>query len=228
MAEAILAATPGPDLVDVGIGTGISARPFRAAGCNVLGVEVDERMAEIARRNGFEVETTAFETWDPAGRTFDALISGQAWHWIDPIAGAAKAAEVLRSNGRLALFWNVFQPPPELRDAFAAVHHQVLPGAPLNPWARPALDGYAPLFAKVTDGIRQADAFRNPEHWSFEWRRRYARDAWLDQLATSGFVGQLPPETLTDLLSRTGSVIDALGGHFTMPYTAVVLTTTHT
>ncbi len=46
----------------------------------------------------------AFEAWDPAGREFDAVISGQSWHWVDPVAGAAKAAQVLRPGGRLAVW----------------------------------------------------------------------------------------------------------------------------
>jgi len=52
-----------------------------------------------------------FEDWDPVGRTFDAVIAAQAWHWVDPVAGAAKAAAVLRPGGRLAVFWNAFDPP---------------------------------------------------------------------------------------------------------------------
>jgi SAM-dependent methyltransferase len=107
--RSIVAESPGRDVLDVGIGTGISARPFQAAGCRVLGVEVDARMAEFARQHGFEVEVAKFEDWDPAGRTFDAVIAGQAWHWVDPVAGAAKAAEVLRPGGRLAVFWNAFK-----------------------------------------------------------------------------------------------------------------------
>jgi len=114
MVQAIVAASPGPDVLDVGIGTGIAARQFQAAGCRVLGVEPDARMAAFARRSGLEVETTTFEAWDPAGRAFDAVVSGQTWHWVDPTAGAAKGAEALAPGGRLAVFWNVDQPPPEL------------------------------------------------------------------------------------------------------------------
>jgi SAM-dependent methyltransferase len=114
MVERIIAASPGPDVLDVGCGTGIEARQFQAAGCRVLGVEPDPRMAQFARRSGLEVEVAGFEAWDPAGRTFDAVIAGQAWHWVDPVAGAAKAAQVLRPGGRLAVFWNMDQPPPEV------------------------------------------------------------------------------------------------------------------
>jgi SAM-dependent methyltransferase len=116
----IAAACPGPDVLDVGAGTGILARQLVAAGCRVLGVEVDERMAAFARDTGLDVEVSPLETWDPAGRAFDGVVSGQAWHWVDPVAGAARAASVLRPGGRFAALWNVARPADGLAEAFAA------------------------------------------------------------------------------------------------------------
>jgi hypothetical protein len=43
----------------------------------VLGVEPDVQMVDLARRSGLEIDVTTFEAWDPAGRTFDAVLS---WH----------------------------------------------------------------------------------------------------------------------------------------------------
>jgi hypothetical protein len=63
---------------------------------SALGIDVDARMAKSARQHGLEVET--FEDWDPAGRRLDAVAAGQTWHWVDPAAGAAKAAQVLRAD----------------------------------------------------------------------------------------------------------------------------------
>ena len=120
LVERIVAASPGPDVLDVGCGTGIAARLFQATGCGVLGVEPDARMADLARQSGVDVEVAKFEDWDPAGRQFDAVIAAQAWHWVDPVAGAAAAARALRPGGRLALFWNAVQPPPALGEAFGA------------------------------------------------------------------------------------------------------------
>ncbi|MES4831337.1 methyltransferase domain-containing protein, partial [Streptomyces anthocyanicus] len=62
----VVAGSPGTDVLDVGCGTGIAARQFRAAGCAVLGVEPDARMAAFARDRGLPVEVAAFEAWDPA------------------------------------------------------------------------------------------------------------------------------------------------------------------
>ena len=65
----VAGAAPGqhrPDILDVGCGTGIVARQFQAAGCRVLGVDPDARMADLARRHGLEVEVSAFEAWPSA------------------------------------------------------------------------------------------------------------------------------------------------------------------
>lgn len=54
-------------VLDVGCGTGIASRLFRAPGRTVLGIEPDPRMAAVARGYGLEVEEVRFEGWDPGG-----------------------------------------------------------------------------------------------------------------------------------------------------------------
>jgi SAM-dependent methyltransferase len=222
MVEAVVAGSPGPEVVDVGAGTGIAARLFQAAGCRVLGVEVDPRMAEYARGRGLDVEVSAFESWDPAGRVFDAVVSGQTWHWVDPVAGAAKAAQVLRPGGRLAVFWNVTQPPPGLAEVLADAYRSVLPDPPPVP-ASPVA-GYSAFTDKAIDGLREAGGFGEPEQWRFDWERAYTRDEWLDQVPTSGVFPLLPPGKQDEVLAAIGAAVDAVGGSFVMRYTTVVVT----
>ncbi|MFI9536418.1 class I SAM-dependent methyltransferase [Nocardia fusca] len=224
MVARVIAEAPGRDVLDVGIGTGISAQPFAAAGCRVLGVEVDPRMAEFAARQGFDVEVAKFEDWDPAGRDFDAVVSGQSWHWVDPVLGATKAAQVLRPGGRLAVFWNAFAPPADLAQAFGAVYQRLLPGSPFarGPFGGPAM--YAGQFTEVGEGMRRAGAFGTSEQWEFPWTRRFTRDEWLEQVPTFGGHSQFPPDTLAQLLAGIGSAVDDAGGSFVMNYTTVVIT----
>ena len=231
MVARIVAASPGPDVLDVGCGTGIEARQFQAAGCMVLGVEPDARMADFARRTGVEVEVATFETWESAGRAFDAVIAGTAWHWVDPVAGAAKAAQVLRPGGRLAPFHHVFQSPPEVMEALAKVYRRVAPDSPFNLSSQltgSALDAYQPLFAKIADGIREVGGFSDPEQWRFDWEQSYTRDAWLDQMPTHGALTQLSSDKLAEVLEGVGAAIDAMGGSFTMHYTTVAVTAART
>jgi SAM-dependent methyltransferase len=111
MVERILAASPGRRVLDVGCGTGIAARQFQAAGGQVLGVDPDARMAAFARQSGTEVEVARFEDWEASGREFDLVIAGQAWHWVDPVAGAARAATARSRRPPGTSCWRASGPP---------------------------------------------------------------------------------------------------------------------
>jgi SAM-dependent methyltransferase len=229
MVNRIVAASPGRDVLDIGIGTGIQARQFRAADCTVFGVDPDPRMAAFAQHSGFEVDVSTVETWDPGQRTFDVVIAGQAWHWVDPVVGAVKAAQVLRPGGRLAVFWNAAQPPPDIGEAFADVYERVIPDAPSARAYRqkmPALEMYSAMATMAGDGMRRASAFDEPERWLFEWQQIYRREQWLDQLPTLGDHSQFPPDKLAEVMAGVGAAIDTMGGAFTMRYTTVVVTAT--
>jgi len=221
----IVAGSPGRDVLDVGTGTGIAARQFQAAGCTVLGVEPDKRMAGFARAYGLPVEVATFEAWDPDDRTFDTVIAAQSWHWIDPVAGAVKAAQVLRPSGRLAIFGHVYEPPIEVAEPFAAAYRRTVPDSPFaNLQARRPLEAYQAAYAKIADTIRETERFNEPEQWRFDWDRSYTRDQWLTLLPTTGALTRLHPGQLADILDAVGTAIDTLGGAFTMHYTTLATT----
>jgi SAM-dependent methyltransferase len=209
-------------VLDVGCGTGIAARQFQAAGCTVLGVEPDARMAAFARASGVPVEVATFEAWEPAGRAFDTLIAAQSWHWVDPAVGAVKAAGVLRPGGRLALFGHVFEPPAEVAAPFAAAFRRVVPDAPFGgESARRPLELYQAMYARFADAIRRTEWFHEPEQWRFDWTQSYTRAQWLDLMPTTGGLTRLRPEQLSEILTAVGAAIDSLGGCFTMEFTTL-------
>ena len=226
--ERIVAESPGADVLDVGCGTGIAARQFRTAGCRVLGVDVDARMADRARRHGIDVEVARFEGWDPAGRTFDVVAAAQTWHWIEPVAGTARAWDVRRPGGRLAVFWNAFEPPAAVASAFAEVHRRLVPEFPALANGGSAADGYTVMAQAAADGIRATPGFGEPEIWRYDRSRTYTREAWLDVVPTHGIYARLPPERIAALVTELGAAIDAVGGSFTATYVTLAATATRT
>ncbi|TDV47866.1 class I SAM-dependent methyltransferase [Actinophytocola oryzae] len=220
--DRIVATSPGGDVLDVGCGTGIAARQLQAAGATVLGLEPDPRMAGVARETGVAVEVSTFEDWDPAGRTFDAVVAAQAWHWVDPVAGAAKVLSTLRPGGLFAAFWHVFMPPAEIQSATATALRRAVPDSPFN------LDGvkqdanpYQPLITSTGERLAATGAFGEPRTWRFEVERTSTRDQWLDLMPTLGPLTRVPPERLDPILTDVGAAIDAMGGSFTTRFTTV-------
>ncbi|HWD06595.1 MAG TPA: class I SAM-dependent methyltransferase [Amycolatopsis sp.] len=213
-------ADAGRDVLDVGCGTGIAARQLRERGCAVLGVEPDERMAEFASAKGIEVEVARFEQWDANGRTFDAVVSGQAWHWVDPVEGARQAAQVLRPGGVLGLFWHVFAPPEDIAAAFGEAFRKAVPEFPIKADRVPSRDAYRPVVEKSLAGSE----FGALEQRFYEWQHHYTRDEYLDLLPTQGGLTRLSDEQRATVLTAVGAAIDARGGRFTCDYTTVLFT----
>jgi SAM-dependent methyltransferase len=210
-------------VLDVGCGTGIVAALFTARGCRVTGVEVDPRMAEVARRKGLEVEVGAFERWDNLGRRFDLVTAGQAWHWIEPAAGVARAADVLNEAGRFAAFWNFGHPPVHIRERIAPIYDRLAPS--LESYSV-ALDGRLgdERTGLTVDAIERSRRFGPCEARRFPWTRTYDALQWTDHLKTHSDHQALPPEQLEKLLGAVGRALDAVGGSFEMSYDAVLVT----
>jgi SAM-dependent methyltransferase len=213
----------GPSsVVDVGCGTGLFARQFIARGLAVLGVEPDELMADVARGHGLDVEVSNFEEWDGRGRTFELLVSGQAWHWVEPEQGAAKAADVVAPGGTVALAWNHAVMPDDLATVLDGVYERcappsVTPVVPHHPNAREEAGAAEQCFPAT-------GAFDQPQFAQYTWSHLYGRQDWVDQLLTHSDHRLMDPDARAALLDQVGRAIDDLGGSFEMRYDCEVTT----
>jgi SAM-dependent methyltransferase len=211
-------------VIDVGCGTGIVSRLLVDGGADVVGVEPDERMAAVARRHGLSVETETFETWDPHGRVFDLLVSGQAWHWVDPTAGSAKAAEVVKPGGRVALFWNLGRPPGDLRERLDRVYRSVAPE--LVDTSVLLGHGAAERPGVAADALRANGDWQHVETETFPFDLDYRTAQWLDLLETYSDHRALGPRRLSALLEEVAFEIDRDGGSFVMHYETTLVSAT--
>jgi SAM-dependent methyltransferase len=216
--DALLA--DGPERVlDVGCGTGIAGALLTARGCAVLGVEVDERMAAVARAKGLAVEVAPFERWRPAGRIFDLVIAGQAWHWIEPRSGAEKAASVLVEGGRVGLFWNLGDPARAIGAQLAGLYAELEPG--LREAA--AVSERRRMRTQLAAEALISERFEPPGVRSFSWTRTYDTASWLEFLRSHSDHQTLPAERRERLLAAIGAAIDGAGGELEVDYETVLV-----
>jgi SAM-dependent methyltransferase len=134
--------------VDVGCGTGRVAALLADAGWAVLGVEPDERMADLARAHGVHVVVAPFEKCVLPRSDYDLVCSGTAWHWIDPAVGYDIAAALLRRGGRLAVFRNSYSYDPDVANVIDALLQRHAPNLlydciPLGTASQPLVESHA-------------------------------------------------------------------------------------
>ena len=234
LADRIVAASPGPDLLDVGCGTGISARLFAAAGCRVLGVDPDPRMAALAREGGTGAEVAKFEDWDARGPDVRRGDRGAGLALGGPGRGCGQggvgAADRRAARGLLERDGTLGQ---SLKEAFGAVYRRVMPEHPIAAgfWSRPAVDTYAAgrstcAIAAWASGRRAASASRRSGRVC--WGRRSTRQEWLDMVPTLGGHSQFPPPVIAALLDGLGEAVDDAGGGFDMGYTTLAVVAART
>jgi SAM-dependent methyltransferase len=206
-----LAALEPMQVLDVGCGTGKAAVALARRGLSVLGVEVDERMADVARGYGIAVEVAAFETWADAGRQFDLITCADAWHWIDPILGIPKAARLVRVGGTIALFRNFSTVDEPVIDAFDAVYRRHAPEV-TQVWRPTGLKEHSFSDSADADPFADNDTFSSVETRTYRWERTLSADEWVGLAATVSDHQRLGHERLAALLQALHALIQTLGG----------------
>lgn len=168
----------------------------------VTAVEVGPELAAVARHRLADhpsprVVTGSFESWEPEGRLFEAVVAFNSLHWIDPALRYRKSAELLRQGGFMAMggckwsvpadaerFWS------DVQEDYRAVGFEGEPPPPPNaiePWHFPPETGV--FFEEVA-------ALRHPFH------AVYSAEDYLANLGTQSGPRRLGEERRAEFLDR--------------------------
>ena len=95
-------------VADIGAGTGKLTERLLIDGRDVIAVEPSQAMLDVLGRTcpGAQRIVGKAEATGLAGRSMDAVVSAQTWHWVDAPTASAEMARILAPEGRLVLVWN--------------------------------------------------------------------------------------------------------------------------
>ncbi|WP_313354960.1 class I SAM-dependent methyltransferase [Microbacterium sp.] len=96
-------------LADVGAGTGKLTRVVvEARDAEVVAIDPDAAMLAKLREQvpGVPTFLGTAEALPLPDASVDAVVLGQAWHWVDPVTASAEIGRVVRRGGTLGLIWN--------------------------------------------------------------------------------------------------------------------------
>lgn len=203
--EPIVVAGRRPRVADVGAGTGKLTRVLRELEAEVVAVDPDaDMLAELRRRvPGTPAFVGTAERMPLPDASVDAVVAGQAWHWVDPVAGAAEAGRVLRERGVLGLVWNV-------RDERVA-------------WVRRLtgiMHGSSAEQLISEGGPQPHPPFERFDTRVWEWHRPLTREAFLDMAASRSYVITAGETARRSILDEVGALFDELAenGIVELPY----------
>lgn len=201
--DALVAALPGPEVIDLAAGTGKLTRALCARGCRVVAVEPVAEMRAAIAPPARAVEGTA-EATGLAGASADGVTVAQAFHWFDGPRALAEIHRLLRPGGVLALIWNRRQMEDEIQQRVEAL---------LGPHR-----GRVP--AHRSDGWR--DAFAASPHFgpvreaAFAGEQLLDADGLTDRFGSISFVATMRPGEREALLDEVRAL--ARGGVVTLRY----------
>jgi SAM-dependent methyltransferase len=95
-------------LLEIGPGTGQATVPLAKMGYHIVGIELGEHLAVVARHElsrypNAEIITGAFEEVELEPHSFDLIYSATAFHWIKPEVRFTRTHDLLVPDGHLAI-----------------------------------------------------------------------------------------------------------------------------
>ena len=212
---------PGMRIVEVGCGTGQATQPLAERGLKVYALELGPALAELARANlqGLDVavETTAFEDYR-SPTLFDALVSVQAFHWLEPVSGLAHAASLLRPGGALLLAWH--QERSQHTPFFQATDPIFKRYEALLNLNRSTPDDASERF---TGALEASPDFGDIQVSRYAWTHLYDKERYLELLLTYSNVQAIESPARESFLTEVAAVIDEYGGEVERLYESVLL-----
>jgi SAM-dependent methyltransferase len=181
-------------VADVGAGTGKLTRTIVEAGVEVVAVDPDPGMLAALREyvHGVPTFVGTAERMPLPDASLDAMLLGQAWHWVDVAAASAEAGRVLRAGGVLGLVWNIRdESVPWIAELTRTMH---------GSHAEQLLS---------QDGARAEHPFGPLEEQVWRWTRTVRREALIDMVSSRSYVITATPDERARILAAVGALFDA-------------------
>ena len=183
-------------VADVGAGTGKLTRVALELGAEVVTIDPDPEMLMMLRNHvrGVPTFVGSAEDLPLPDAAVDAVVLGQAWHWVEPVAASKEVARTLRSGGVLGLIWNIRdESEPWVRRLTEAMH---------GSHAEEMLaEGDPPL----------AQPFAAAEAKQWHWVRPITRDGLFAMARSRSYIITATPDDRAAIERNLGELFDQIG-----------------
>lgn len=183
-------------VADVGAGTGKLTRVVIEAGDEAVAIEPDAGMLAVLHEAvpGVPTFVGTAESLPLPDAAVDAVVLGQAWHWVDPDRASVEIGRVLRHGGVLGLIWNL----RDERIDWVARMTGIMHGSNAE---RMIAEG----------GVRVNEPFGELEKETWRWSRTMTRQTLLDMARSRSYVITADPEDRARIEDGLAALFDEIG-----------------
>jgi len=215
----------GGRVLEVGCGTGQATIPFAKRGYSMLCLDIGKDLVVLARENcgaypKVDIRHLSFEDWNAKGSLFDLVISATAFHWIPAEIGYPKAAQVLKTDGYIAAFWNLHPTPyTDFFQAVQKVYQRVVPEWPAPSEGPSTVD----KIRSTVQDINKTGVFEKVLVKQYPWSKAFDKAQYLQLLNTFSGHRDLEKSRREKLFAGIGDLIEKeFGGTIMRPYLSVL------
>jgi len=219
----------GRRVLEIGPGTGQATGRLLDGGGQVTAVELSGDMADLLRlkfqHGELKIAVGVFEDVELDPGSFDLVVAATAFHWVPTAAGLQRCADLLKSGGWLALWWNFYGDPgrPDpFNEALRPILQQLAPTLLDVPGEENLVSG-VPAYVLDSDArvaeIEASGRFGAVEHEVIAWSGRHTSEELRSMFASFSPWLALPAEQRTlalDALERLAT--EQFNGMVERPY----------
>ena len=184
----------GSSILEIGAGSGKATAQLADYEFEILcvepGVDLAEKGREKFKDKNIEFVVSRFEDYSLPLSYYDAIISAQAFHWLEQPAGYQKCASALKNDGYLAPFWNIeILYDTELDKELLGLMetHKAFTSTTSE-------DNYKKRMGDISNGITESGFFSKPEIIHSHWDKSYTADEYFGFADTGNVFVQNPDE----------------------------------
>lgn len=188
----------GRRIADVGAGTGKLTRVLaEAPDAEVVAIDPDPQMLAALRLNvpGVPTFVGGAESLPLPDSSVDAVVLGQAWHWVESIAASAEIGRVVRPAGVLGLIWNI----RDEREGWVRRLTEIMHSSP------------AENMVNGPGGPQIAEPFGAVQTRSWEWVRPMTREQLHHMASSRSYLITAPEQERRQIRRDMDSLFDDVG-----------------
>ncbi|MBO9626844.1 MAG: class I SAM-dependent methyltransferase [Microbacterium sp.] len=186
-------------IADVGAGTGKLTRVLvKAPDAEIVAIDPDPDMLATLRGAvpGVPTFVGTAESLPLPDASLDAVVLGQAWHWVDPVAGSIEIGRALRPGGVLGLIWNIRDDRVDWVRRLTEIMH-----------------GSNAEVMLAEGGPTVAEPFGLLEEESWEWSRPITRDQLHSMASSRSYIITASDDEKARIRRAMDELFDELGIH---------------